>query len=98
MTDEHPGPAFGSRNRAVECWREHEQAQRCHAWRWRPDPTVVPIDGARGSGLRRGEPGLADFPAGSYPACSRHGAMTAVGGEIWRCLIEGCNTGGRWAR
>ena len=63
---------------------------------WRTDPSVVALDeGSRGSGANRGEVGLGDFIAGTYPACSRHGAMNRVGREpsIWRCLAEGCNAG-----
>lgn len=61
---------------------------------WRPDPHVNPLSGgARGDGFRRGKVGIADFIAGTYPACSLHGAMNAVGGDKWRCLVEGCNAG-----
>lgn len=77
-------------------WRAIAQAQHRRAHRWRADPTILPVeDGSRGGGWRRGRPGLADYPAGTYPACSLHGAMIAVGGEYWRCLIEGCNCGAR---
>jgi hypothetical protein len=81
---------------AVDSWRRRTQKRFQRAHHWRPDPSVVAADGARGGGWRRGEVGLADYPPGSYPSCSLHGAMVAVGGEYWRCLIEGCNTGARW--
>lgn len=32
-------------------------------------------------------------PNSFYPACSKHGAMNAVGTEIWRCLAPECNVG-----
>lgn len=72
-------------------------------WRttWRVDAAVVPLeDGARGAGERRGESGIATFPAGDYPACSLHGAMNRLGRDrsIWRCLVDGCNTGAEWGR
>lgn len=72
-------------------------------WRdsWVTDPSVVPLaEGERGAGERRGEVGLATFPAGDYPACSKHGAMNCLGRErsIWRCLVEGCNAGAEWVR
>lgn len=40
----------------------------------------------------QGFAGFADFAAGRYPACSRHGAMNRVSPEqLWRCLT--CNIG-----
>ena len=60
---------------------------------WRPDLAVLLLTGARGPALRRGEVGVAHFPAGLYPACSLHGALNAIGSGKWRCLVEGCNTG-----
>lgn len=61
---------------------------------------VIPLeDGARGSGERRGEAGIAYHPLadGYYPTCSLHGAMVAIGGGEddmkWRCLVTGCNVG-----
>lgn len=62
---------------------------------WRTSPTLVPLEGARGAGERQGEFGLADFPAGTYPSCSLHGAMNrvSVNNDLWRCLTEGCNVG-----
>lgn len=60
---------------------------------WRADPRVTVLDGARGEPVRRGEVGVADFSAGVYPACSYHGALIAIGGGKWRCLVEGCNAG-----
>lgn len=61
---------------------------------WRPDQLVRPlVDGARGSGERAGSVGVAHFTPGLYPACSRHGALTAIGGGKWRCLVVGCNAG-----
>ena len=50
-------------------------------------------DGARGDGQDRGTPGTAQFSAGRYPACNKHGAMNALGGNVWRCLHPGCNVG-----
>jgi hypothetical protein len=61
---------------------------------WRPDSRVVALaDGARGMQVRAGVVGVGDFPAGVYPACSRHGALVAVGRGTWRCLVDGCNAG-----
>ena len=66
-------------------------------WResWSPSERLLPLDGARGDGSIAGEIGMARFPAGTYPACSRHGAMNRVGGKnnYWRCLVHGCNVG-----
>lgn len=40
----------------------------------------------------QGAAGTADFLAGRYPACSRHGAMNRVAPvQLWRCLM--CNIG-----
>jgi len=50
-------------------------------------------EGTRGTGGRQGEPGIADFMAGTYPACSKHGALISIGGNKWRCLVSGCNVG-----
>lgn len=66
---------------------------------WRSDASVTLLsEGSRGSGERRGDPGLGDFSAGVYPACSRHGAMNRVGVDpsLWRCLADGCNVGAIW--
>jgi hypothetical protein len=64
---------------------------------WRTDPSVEPLlEGTRGDTTEhRGEVGLADFPAGTYPACSRHGALIRVGKDpkIWRCMFHNCNVG-----
>jgi hypothetical protein len=63
---------------------------------WRTDPAVVPLlDGTRGSMSQAGQVGLAEFPAGTYPACSRHGALICVSRRdgIWRCLTMECNIG-----
>lgn len=67
------------------------------SWRdtWQPAPE---LEGARGSGERRGRAGHADF-GGSlagrrYPACSDHGAMLKLSPSgVWRCMVEGCNVG-----
>lgn len=64
---------------------------------WRHSPLVVPLEeGTRGAGERRGEAGVAEFVAGTYPACSLHGALNRLGKDrgIWRCMVEGCNAGG----
>lgn len=39
--------------------------------------------------------GLEDFSAGTYPSCSRHGAMNRVSSDVawYRCLEPGCNIG-----
>lgn len=44
--------------------------------------------------------GLQTFPAGTYPSCSRHGAMLKVSIETdwWRCAEPGCNIGCEWTR
>lgn len=63
---------------------------------WRSHPLVEPLtEGTRGDGAHRGEVGVADFPAGVYPACSLHGALIRVGADpaIWRCLVHSCNAG-----
>lgn len=64
---------------------------------WRTSNRVRPLEGGdRGTGSRRGEPGEATFLAGVYPACSLHGALTALGGVgtmKWRCLVPDCNAG-----
>ncbi len=61
---------------------------------WTADRRVRPLtDGTRGSGVRRGDVGVAHFSAGVYPACSLHGALTAIGSDKWRCLVPGCNAG-----
>lgn len=40
----------------------------------------------------QGIAGTAEFIAGRYPACSKHGAMNRVSaGQLWRCL--NCNIG-----
>lgn len=64
---------------------------------WRLDDRIAPLEGARGEAVCRGEVGVADFPAGTYPACSLHGALAAVGQGKWRCLVEGCNAGAETA-
>lgn len=68
------------------CWQET----------WREDASVVALEeGTRGDGADRGAVGVAEFPAGTYPACSRHGALIRVGVDpaIWRCLVHSCNAG-----
>ncbi len=69
---------------------------------WKESPRVIPLeDGARGEGFRRGRVGIAFFPAGFYPACSLHGALSALGGVgsmKWRCMVEGCNAGAETER
>ena len=60
---------------------------------------ITPItEGTRGSGENQGVIGMADLPAGRYPACSLHGAMNRMrqGDNVWRCLREGCNAGANW--
>jgi hypothetical protein len=40
----------------------------------------------------QGVAGWAEFPAGRYPACSKHGAMNRVATvQLWRC--PACNIG-----
>jgi hypothetical protein len=40
----------------------------------------------------QGVAGTAMFPAGEYPACSRHGALNRVAqAQLWRCPT--CNIG-----
>ena len=68
------------------------------SWRgtWAPSTRLTKLEGRRGSGEAAGEFGEATFPAGTYPACSEHGAMNCVKrGEpsLWRCLADGCNIG-----
>lgn len=63
---------------------------------WRPLPRELE-GGGRGSGANAGEPGLAEYECGTYPACSIHGAMTAIGGGKWRCLAPECNIGVEWS-
>jgi hypothetical protein len=65
---------------------------------WRSDARVeLFLEGTRGTMTEAGEVGLADFIAGTYPACSRHGAMTclSVRHHLWRCLAEECNIGAK---
>lgn len=68
---------------------------------WTESFLIAPLEGRRGAGGRAGSIGIADFPAGRYPACSEHGAMNCVRRRIereslWRCLVEGCNVGAAW--
>jgi len=62
-----------------------------------------PLEGSRGSGVKAGKPGIGYFyRSGYYPACSKHGSMNCVkghgsDGSYWRCLVEGCNIGVKWA-
>jgi hypothetical protein len=64
----------------------------CAAMRnWRLNPDAKPL-GNTLTKAGQGEYGLADFPAGTYPACSVHGAMNKVApAPLWRCLA--CNIG-----
>jgi hypothetical protein len=90
-------PSAPAPTNSIDGWRARAQEAFRRAHNWREHPTVVPLrDGERGSGWRRGEVGLADYPAGSYPSCSRHGAMISIGNSYWRCLVEGCNAGAEW--
>lgn len=62
-------------------------------WRssFRHDPEQQPL-GLTEAKAGQGEPGIADFSAGTYPACSLHGAMNRVSRrQMWRCLQ--CNIG-----
>lgn len=65
-------------------------------------PVIGPLppldDGTRGTGANAGTPVLAMFKPGAYPACTKHGAMNALGNDIWRCLAFGCNVGTRYQR
>jgi hypothetical protein len=71
------------------------------AWKgtWVQSPNLRALEGRRGSGSQAGLIGFGFFPAGVYPACSKHGAMNCVKpasedeGSFWRCLAEGCNIG-----
>lgn len=67
------------------------------AWQatWHRSGRVDPLtEGERGDGSRRGEVGVATFPAGEYPSCSRHGALMALSATgVWRCMAHGCNAG-----
>lgn len=67
------------------------------SWRatWRLYPAAVPL-GLTIAKEGQGTVGVADFKAGTYPACSHHGAMNRVAPvEIWRCLH--CNIGCEFA-
>jgi hypothetical protein len=59
---------------------------------WRPNPRSQAL-GLTIRRLGQGAFGIAEFTAGTYPACSLHGAMNKVASdaEIWRCLQ--CNIG-----
>lgn len=58
---------------------------------FRNDSAQIPL-GNTLSKLGQGIPGIADFSAGTYPACSIHGAMNRVSpAQMWRCLQ--CNIG-----
>lgn len=63
-------------------------------WRetWRP--AEVGALGLTQEKPGQGRTGYAYFIAGTYPACSEHGAMNKVNAdtEVWRCL--NCNIGG----
>jgi hypothetical protein len=71
---------------------------------WRPDPAVVPLGrGPTETGPDYAQPvGLADFPAGTYPACKVHGALLrmsqgdGVRPPVWRC--DACGAGATWDR
>ncbi len=59
---------------------------------WRADSTQTLLGLSTARRVDHGEPGVADFAAGTYPACSRHGAMNRVSRQqMWRCLE--CNIG-----
>lgn len=63
-------------------------------WRetWREAPDAEPL-GLTLPKPEQGNVGIADFIAGTYPACSNHGAMNRVAShsQVWRCL--NCNVG-----
>lgn len=64
---------------------------------WREDPSLVPLP-EEGTRVKPGYVagnrfGLEEFSAGTYPSCSRHGAMGRVAPNWWRCLELGCNIG-----
>jgi hypothetical protein len=43
-----------------------------------------------------GEPTMRYYrrtPNSFYPACTKHGALAAIGGGKWRCPFPGCNIG-----
>lgn len=71
-------------------------------FKWMGTEFVEPLEGRRGAGENAGEIGVGQFPAGTYPSCSNHGAMVCVrgcdedGDSLWRCLVEGCNIGLVW--
>ena len=74
--------------------RQLYDAQRAHAER-----TLRPLeDGSRGTGEHAGILTMRKYTPGWYPACTRHGALVAVGGGKWRCLTPGCNIGAEWER
>jgi len=58
---------------------------------FKEDPGQIPL-GLTIKKSNQGTPGIADFSAGIYPACSLHGAMNRVSSaQMWRCLQ--CNIG-----
>lgn len=84
---------------------------------WRLDPTVVPIERQASEKERTeskaGKPlgelvdysnpvGIAEFPAGEYPACQTHGALLCMTPPqpdkpaVWRC--DACGAGATWVR
>ncbi len=67
---------------------------------WRESVEVRPIDVADRDGTV-GRVGLADFVAGTYPACEFHGALLCMTprserAQVWRC--DGCGAGAEWSR
>ena len=62
---------------------------------WRQSSSLVPLPATVPIG-DYGEFGLEDFPAGTYPSCSKHDAMNRVTDKAdwWRCLA--CHIGCEW--
>lgn len=54
------------------------------------------LENRRGGGTRAGDVTVRKYAGRYYPACTNHGAMSAVGGNIWRCLVTACNVGCEW--
>lgn len=71
---------------------------------WQTDPSVTIIErGRTETGPDHRNPvGLAEFPAGTYPACKAHGALLCMTPQqpdrpqVWRC--DSCHTGTTWTR
>jgi hypothetical protein len=69
---------------------------------WRDDPSVVPLSPGPTEDPTTdwsGQVGLADFTAGTYPACREHGAMlrmTSNNPAVYRC--DACGAGAEVAR